>query len=115
MDRAAGRDHRARSHSEMVALSGHGGHAARRAALDQDARDLRVHDQACARLVRIREPRLDDRLLGADATPEAAVAALPALRATADAARHRIHVPAELDATFLELALARRGIVVFLA
>src|SRR5437764_59908 len=84
-------------------------------AVHQHPRDLRADDQPGARPVGVGEPGLDDRLLGAHPAPKAAVAALLALRAFANAAWHRIDVPAELDATLLQLALAGRGLVVLLA
>ena len=97
-----------------MARFGHGRHAAGAAALDQHPRDLRSYDQPRAGLVRVREPGLDDRLLGADAAAQPAVAALLALRAAPDVPGHGVYVPAELDAALLKLAISRRGFVVLL-
>src|SRR5437763_1254710 len=59
-------------------------------------------------------PRLPARLLGADPPTDPAIAAFAALGAPTHATRHCIHVPPELDASFLELLIARRRLVVLL-
>src|SRR5438093_971234 len=81
---------------------------ARAAAVNQHARHPRADDESCSRRSGIRQPGLDHRLLGPDSAAETAVTALLALGAPANAARHRVDVPAELHAAFLELLIARR-------
>ena len=93
-------------------LNGAADDAPCRASLQDDARDARAYDQSRPGGMGIREPGLDHRLLGADTAAEPAIAAFSSLCAAANVARHRVHVPAELDAPFLQLLLAGGGFVV---
>ena len=114
VNRAAGRDHGARADRELVALDSPADDPARAPILDEHALHLGSHHDPGPRAGRVREPRLDDRLLGADPAPETAVTALPALRAVAHPAGHGVDVPTQLNAPLLHLAVARGRLVVLL-
>src|SRR4051794_29889960 len=97
-----------------MAVERFGLHPARASGFNADAAGDRLHQHTRPGRVGAGEPGLDGRLLRAETAAISAVAAVLALVAAADVARHRVDVPAEIGEAALQDLLAMRRRVVLL-